>query len=57
MVFGKPIKFDPNIEMNEQRKIINDYLKDEITRIAKELPRHKVVPYLNLKKKDYKWNK
>ena len=43
--------------MDEQRKIINDYLKDEITRIAKELPRHKVVPYLNLKKKDYKWNK
>ena len=57
IVFGKPIKFDPNIEMDEQRKIINDYLKDEITRIAKELPRHKVVPYLNLKKKDYKWNK
>ena len=26
IVFGKPIKFDPNIEMDEQRKIINDYL-------------------------------
>ena len=26
-----------------------ELVKGEITRIAKELPRHKVVPYLNLK--------
>ena len=53
IVFGKPIKYDPSIDINEQRKIICDYLKEEITKLAKELPVHKVVPYKNVKKKDY----
>lgn len=53
VVFGKPIEYDPNIDINEQRKIICDYLKQEITRIAQELPLHIVVPYNNVKKKDY----
>lgn len=57
IVLGKPIKYDPNIDINEQRKIICDYLKEEITRIAKELPRHKVIPFKNIKKKDYKYSK
>lgn len=52
-VFGKPIVYDPNIEMNEQRKIICDHLKMEITRIAKELPTHTVIPYDNVSKKEY----
>lgn len=51
--FGKPIKYDPNIEISEQRKIICDYLKEEITRLAKELPVHKVVPYDNIPKRKY----
>jgi len=53
IVFGKPIKFDASKEIEEQRKVICDYLKEEITRMAKELPAHTVVPYLNIKKKDY----
>ena len=53
IVFGKPIKFDSSKPIEEQRKFICDYLKEEITRIAKELPIHRVVPYLNIKKKDY----
>lgn len=56
IVFGKPIKFDINKDMAEQRKIICDYLKEEITRMAKELPVHKVVPYLNIKKKNYPYS-
>ena len=31
----------------------NNYLKNEITKLAKDLPVHTVVPYLNIKKKDY----
>lgn len=53
IVFGKPIKFDSNKPIEEQRKIICDYLKEEITKIAKELPAHMVIPYLNVKKKNY----
>ena len=41
----------------EQRKIICDYLKQEITNEALNLPKHKVVPYDNLSKKDYPYSK
>ena len=50
---GKPIKYDPAIEIEAQRDIIRTYLVNEITAIAKSLPPHKVVPYANVSKKDY----
>lgn len=53
VVFGKPITYNPNIEINEQRKIICDHIKDEITKMAKELPVHTVIPYKNISKKLY----
>jgi hypothetical protein len=57
VVIGKPIKYDPNINIDEQRKIICDYLKEQITAMAKDLPEHYVVPYDNIPKKLYKKNK
>ena len=54
---GKPVAFDPNIPMEEQRQKIADYLMDAVTELAVNLPRHKVVPYPNLPKKDYPYNK
>ena len=57
VVFGKPIYYDPSLSMDEQRKKVCDYLKAEITALAKELPRHKVVPYLNISKKKYPYSK
>lgn len=39
--------------MEEQRKQICQYLQTEITNIAKSLPVQKVVPYANIKKKNY----
>ena len=57
VVFGKPIIYSPHIDMEEQSVTICNHLKEEITRIAKELPRHKVVPYKNIKKKDYPYSK
>ena len=53
VVFGNSIKYDSTKSIDEQRKIICDYLKDEITRIAKELPVHTVIPYDNYNKKYY----
>ena len=53
IVFGKPIKYDSSKSMDEQRKIICDYLKEEITNLARQLPIHTGVPYLNIKKKNY----
>lgn len=57
ITFGKPITFDHNISIDEQRESICTYLKEEITKIAKEMPTHKVIPYLNIGKKNYKNNK
>lgn len=47
VLLGKPIKFDPNRTIEEMRKIICDYLKDEITNLALSLPSHEVVAYTN----------
>ncbi len=56
MVLGKPIAYCPEASVKEERHRICDYLKQEITRIACALPRHTVVPYLNLPKKEYVCN-
>ena len=52
-VFGNPIKYDHLAPIEEQRVKICEYIKKEITRLAEELPVHVVVPYANIKKKDY----
>lgn len=56
MYIGKPIAFDPNAPIEQQRTEIAKYLMDEITEIAVKLPRHRVVPYPNLPKKEYSFN-
>lgn len=57
VVYGKPIEFQADVPIEEQRKEICEYLKAEITKMAKELPRHRVVPYANIKKKNYPYSK
>lgn len=57
VVFGKPIEFNPEKPIDEHRKEICDYLKTEITNLAKQLPKHKVVPYANISKRKYLTNK
>ena len=52
IIYGKPIKYN-NEKINEQRKIICDYLKNKITNLAKSLPEHTVIPYENIPKKKY----
>ena len=39
------------------KKRISDYLSDEITKIARELPEHTVIPYRNIPRKYYLSNK
>ena len=55
--YGKPVKFDHSAPIAEERRRICDYLMNEITSIAESLPEHTVVPYRNIKKKDYPTNK
>ena len=53
VVYGKPTKYDCSVPIEEQRKKIVEYLKNEITTTAKDLPVHTVVPYANISKKKY----
>jgi len=57
VIFGKPIKYDKKMPIEEQRIKIANFLQEEITKIAKSLPKHKVVPYVNVSKKKYPYNK
>ena len=53
---GAPTKYDPSAPAEEERRRICDYLMEEITDIAVSLPRHTVVPYRNVSRKDYPTN-
>lgn len=57
VIFGLPIYYDQNISIDENKQVIISYLKTAITEIAKELPRHKVVPFSNISKKKYPMSK
>lgn len=58
VIFGKPIKFDSTKPVEEQNTKVLNYLKEELTKIALSLPRHKVIPFLNrCSKKDYPYSK
>lgn len=56
MCLGKPIRFSPDAPIARERRRICDYLMDEITRMARALPRHTVIPYRNIPKKLYPKN-
>ncbi|MBR2421645.1 MAG: hypothetical protein IKB09_04755 [Oscillospiraceae bacterium] len=56
MYFGKPIQFNPDVPIAEERRRLCDYLMKEITQIAVSLPEHTVVPYRNIPKKRYPSN-
>lgn len=53
MYLGKPIKFSSVTPIADERRRICDYIMDEITNIARNLPCHTVIPYRNIPKKFY----
>lgn len=56
MYLGKPIQFQPDAPMEQERERICNYLMEEITNIACGLPKHTVVPYNNVSRKQYGTN-
>ena len=54
---GNPTKFDSKADYTQESERIRNYLMNEITSIAVNLPRHKVVPYSNISRKQYPYNK
>ena len=57
MVYGTPVRFDASAPAPQERERISRVLYDEITRIARSLPEHVVVPYPNLPKNEYPTNR
>jgi hypothetical protein len=57
MVIGKPIYFSSQTPIDEERERICKDLMESITQIAYDLPRHRVIPYRNIPKKEYPFNK
>lgn len=53
LVYGKAIAFHPDRPIAEERERICAALMDSITRMARELPAHRVVPYPNVSKRHY----
>lgn len=56
MYYGKPIRFCSENPVAEERSRIREYLMQEITDMARNLPKHTVIPYKNISKKDYPTN-
>jgi len=56
MYFGSPIRFDPAAPIAEERARICGYLNDAIVETACSLPEHTVIPYRNIRKRDYPRN-
>lgn len=57
MYLGAPIAFRPESSPEEERRRISGYLRQEIAAIARSLPRHRVVPYRNIPRRLYPYNK
>lgn len=57
MYLGKPIRYNAMLPKEKERQRICQYLMDEITKIATDLPSHKVVPYPNVPKSQYPMNR
>ena len=53
---GKPLRFCPETPIKEERGRICGYLMEKITETAVSLPKHRVVPYSNVPKKNYPFN-
>jgi 1-acyl-sn-glycerol-3-phosphate acyltransferase len=45
MSFGMPVEYNPENPIEEERKRITNYLKENITALAKEIGPHKVISY------------
>ncbi len=56
MEIGAPIRYCPENAAAEERKRVCTYLMQAITDIAQRMPRHTVVPYRNIPRREYPSN-
>lgn len=56
MYLGAPVRYDSKAPTAEERRRICECMMERITEMAVKLPRHTVVPYSNMPKKQYPMN-
>ena len=56
LYLGEPVRFDPDNPSHEECARVSEELIARITAMAAALPRHRVVPYRNIPKKNYPYN-
>lgn len=56
LCFGNPVRCAPGRRTEQERMRVKGELMDAVTALADALPTHRVVPYLNLPKRDYPFN-
>ena len=56
VVIGQPIFYDGAAKPDEERARICDRLMEDVTALAKTLPRHRVIPFPNLPKREWNWS-
>ncbi len=54
---GAPVAFNPQQPIAQERERICAALMEAVTALAVALPRHKVVPYNNVSRREYPYNK
>ena len=54
--FGDPVRYCPENDDSTEKVRVCAAMTEGITRLARELPEHVVIPYLNIPKKDYPLN-
>ena len=54
---GQPVRFQSSQPVDIERARIRNYLMEQVTKLATELPEHTVIPYRNIPKKLYPSNK
>ncbi len=57
LCLGAPIRFRGQAPIKEERRRICEQLMRSVSQMARELPRHRVVPYNNIPKKEYPYNR
>ncbi|MBR7142213.1 MAG: hypothetical protein IKD06_01590 [Clostridia bacterium] len=56
LCLGEPVPFRADAPIGEERARVCAELSERITQLARRLPAHRVVPYLNVPKKQYPTN-
>ena len=54
--FGEPVRYNPEAPEETERNRICDAMMKSVTEMAAALPRHTVIPYLNIPKRQYPLN-